>query len=339
MTTDLLCFFAFDDYKSMVLEKNRPDYAMETFYGETPVNILKRKNEILSIEGVKSVEAYRVGEKAFLWYEGIEDNEILKQYEKLLTMDLLVNHFSKYDGNFKDAPSWIGRAFYTKIYGIEPNSELFNSYKNSISVGNIDEELFAKGKEIILMVPLYYYEDNVDEKRFSDAKRILDATDEDNRMSWLFEQTDSLRLSYSSRYKDYYYKLGDIKPGDTVYLSADREELGRDTYESRYATKELKVGGIIYYFPEKQIWPFSNSIAPYAVIGSINCMESVYPNSKRGLGYLIPSQMKLAIQIRYPYRYGNTLMYIYTDSDTDYTLLNSKLMAYTNENNYTLYNY
>ena len=42
-------------------------------------------------------------------------------------------------------------------------------------------------------------------------------------MKWLFENSGAYDITYNIRYKDYYLKQDYIKPGDTIYLSADKE--------------------------------------------------------------------------------------------------------------------
>ncbi|MDR7855756.1 FtsX-like permease family protein [Tissierella sp.] len=339
LTTVLLCYLSFDNYRTTVLVKNRPDYAMEAFFGETSRQIWSLDKEILAIEGVESIESYKVGKQTFLWYEGIEKNEMLQTFDNLLPPRLLNSHFSFYNKELEDQPEWINNALYTKIYSIDPSGSLYKRYEAMLTEGTIDKTKFTKGEEVVLLIPMYLQGDsNIEAKPFEE-KKVLDATNEDNRMNWMFEQTGSYKTTYSSRYKNYYSRQKDIKPGDTIYLSADKEQVSGESLLSSYSSKEVVVGGIIYYFDKDEIWPFSNNVAPYAVIGSHNCMESIYPNSKFGMGYYSPSQMKTMIDIFYPYRYGRTLWYINTNSNVEDPVLDSKLLTFANRNSYTLYNY
>lgn len=339
LITVLLSYFSFDNYRTTVLVKNRPDYALETFFGEATRKMWSLEKELLAIEGVKSTESYKVGKQTFLWYEGIEENQMLQTFENLLPTRLRNSHFSFYNKELEDQPEWLSNAIYTKTYGIDTSGELFNRYESLLTEGSVDKDKFAKGEEVILLIPMYLPGDSSVGANPFDEKKVLDATNEDNRMNWMFEQTGSYKTTYSSRYKDYYNKQEDLKPEDIIHLSADKEEISGDSYISSFTTKEVKVAGIIYYFGEDEIWPFSNNNAPYVVIGSLNFMESIYPNSKMGMGWLSPSQMKDVVDIFYPTRYGRTLWYVNTNSKAKDPVLDSKLLAYANNNSYTLYNY
>ncbi|MFA5524607.1 MAG: FtsX-like permease family protein [Tissierellales bacterium] len=338
LTTILLSYLSFDNYKTTVLANNRPDYAMETFYGESTRTLSQAKEDLMNIDGVEHTEIYKVGKQTFLWYEGIEENKILNDFKQLLPGTLLPIHFSSYDKDLEGQPEWISNAFYTKVYGVDSDSELFNRYNSTLTEGSINKEAFEKGEEVILLIPLYLAENNNNKKIFSEAQ-VVAATNESDRMRWLFEQSGTSNITYNSRFNKYYYAQKDIKPGDTIYLSSDDEKIAGDNYAVSFTSKEVKVGGIIHYFPRQGMWPFTNNVTPYVVIGSINCMESIYPGSKFGLFQKTLSEMKSMVDSLYPTKHGRTLWYINTDSREQDTVLDSKLLAYANNNGYTLYNY
>lgn len=333
----LLSYFSFKDYLSIVFEKNRPDYVMETFYGEKILDIMSMGKELKLIDGVKSVESYKIGKQTFLWYEGIEENEMLQSFEKLLPTKYLQKHFSKYDTGLIEKPEWINNAFYTKTYGIDPKGELFNKYKTQITIGTLDDNGFAQGEEVILLVPLFI--PTKDEAKPISEVLLKNNTNEDNRMYWIFKHSDAFRTTYGQRYKDYYKINEDIKVGDIIKISMDKEDISISDDALTHRTKEVKVGGIIYYFSNQEIWPFSNSVAPYAVIGSMRFMESLYINSARGLGSHSLMSMKDTVDIFSPTAYGRTLIYIYTDLPSKDVVLDSRLLTYANNKFYSLYNY
>lgn len=339
LSTILLCYLSFDNYKTTVLFNKRPDYALETYYGETSRVIKEVEEELKAIDGIKHTEVYKAGNQTFLWYDGIEENILLQAYEQLLPQNLLAGHFSKYNNDLENQPEWIKNSFYTKTYGIDPESELFTRFSSAVTKGVVDKGRFSKGEEIILLVPMYISEDtNITEKSFSDEE-IIAATNENNRMNWLFEQSGDYKISYNSRYSKYYDAQEDVKPGDIIYLSSDDEKIIGDSYAVSYTSKEVKVGGIIHYFPKEGMWPFSNSIAPYVVISSINGMESIYPGSRFGLYPNTLEERKTAVDALFPTKFGRTLWYIDTDSREQDVVLDSKILAYANNNGYTVYNY
>lgn len=338
LTSVLLSYLSFNNYRNTVVAKKRPDYAMETFLGYAQRQLKLADEEIRALDGVKSTEIYKVGLNTFLWYEGIEDNKMLNNFEKLLPSSLLEEHFTSYNQALEEEPQWIKDAFFTKVYGINPEGELLHKYNSQLTKGSIDMESFKKGEEVILLVPLYNSKDTANLSPINEA-RTVESTNKDNRMSWLFSQTDSQDIGYGSRFKGYYEEIDDLKPGDNITLSVDKEEIIGDSYVSGFRTEEFKVAGIIYYFQDEQIWPFSNSNAPYVVVGSMNFMETMYPNSATGLRNRSLSTMKSMVGVLYPTKFGRTLWYISSDSATRDVVLESKLLSYANNNGYTLYNY
>ena len=339
LTTTLLCYISFDDYRNIVLFNKRPDYALETYYGDTSRGIKEVEENLKAIDGIKSTEVYKVGKQTFLWYDGIKENNLLKEYENLLPTKLLGVHFSSYNDKLKEQPEWISNAFYTRIYGIDPNSELFSRFSSSITKGAVDKEKFSKGEEIILLVPMYLSQNANDEGKSFSHDEVIAATNENSRMKWLFERSGAYEITYNSRYSKYYNMPDEIKPGDTIYLSSDDEKIVGDSYVTSFTTREFKVGGIIHYFPGEGLWPFSDNVAPYIVISSLNGMESVYPASKFGLYPHSLEERKGAVESLYPTKFGRTLWYLNTDSKEQDVVLDSKLLAYANSNGYTVYNY
>ncbi|HLS53356.1 MAG TPA: ABC transporter permease, partial [Tissierellaceae bacterium] len=337
-----LCYYSFDNYKKLVLKPGRPDYALETYYGESYRKLLEQKKELLNIDGVENAYAYKVGRELHFWYEDINNNEMLKDFDKLLPADLRKVYFTKHNSNLKkmEVEPFISDAFLSKIYGIDPDSDLFKKYESFLTRGNIDREKFNAGEEVIILSPMYIKgEKNSIDNINLNKNTILDLTNEDNRMSWIFENTGSYKLSYDKQDSNHYIKQDFLKVGDRIQLSSSKEEVTAQSYESSFVTKQFKVAGIIDYFPQGSQWPFYHSKANYIVISSIRAMEDIYPFTVRGLGNFEPASMKAAVDTIYPNRYGRTLWYIDTDSKKQDVVLDSKLLAYAHNNNYTIYNY
>ncbi|NLY45494.1 MAG: ABC transporter permease [Tissierella sp.] len=338
-TTILLCYLSFDNYREVVRSTNRPDYAMETYYGEMTIKLPKVQEELLQLEGIKKAEPYKVGRSTLLWYDGIGDNKFLNDFKELLPMNLGARHFTSYNNELVEQEPWIHNAFYTKYYGIDGNSEIFDRFESQLTVGRIDKEKFHKGDEVILLIPMYLEMDKEIKDVKISSEQLSVSTTDDNRMAWIFRNNGRYDLSYSNRYADYYRFPEEIKHGDTIYLSADEEKIEGDSRVTSYVTKEVQVGGIIHYFPEEGVWPFSNSMASYVVVGSYNGMESIYPNSRNGLLTKSLSEMKSITDTFYPNGYGRTIWYLDTDSQGVDRILDAKLLTFANENGYTLFNY
>lgn len=338
LTTLFLGFYSFKNYINTVVIKNRPDYAMEGFYGEMPKYIDAITQELNNINGVTKVRNYKVGKQLFLWYDGINENQVLNRFKERLPSNLLSKHFSEYNDTLIDEPEWIKNAFYTSLFGIDVEDPLYDEFMNAVTVGEINKEEFNKGNEVILFVPLTLEGSRIDDTKKYSKEELLSATNNDNRLNWLLERSETYHFSYNKAHKDYYKMDQEIQVGDTLHLSSDDEKIVNDARVISHTTKEVKVGGIIYYFEDEGIWPFSENPSPYTIVGSISGMEAVYPSSKLGLFRLTPDQMRQMVNSLYPYRYGRTIWYLDTNSD-EYAVLDSRLLAYANSLNFKLYNY
>lgn len=338
LTTVLLGFMSFENYINTVIVNNRPDYAIEAVYGEMQKKIGLVEDDLLTIDGVTKVDSYKYGIDTLFWYEGMENNNLMNSFKDLLPTKLISEHFFIEDMKHSDQPEWIRKAFYTKTYGIDTNSEVFSQYEKAVTVGSINKEKFDSGEEIILLVPMYLEGDTSTIKERYETYDIVTSANEDNRMEWILEDSDTYKLSFNKGYKDIGKMQTDIKVGDKIKLSSDDEKIVGANWVVSYTTKEVTVGSIIYYFPEEGIWPFSNTVSPYTVITSFNGLEKIYPNSKLGLFRISIEEMKSMTSSLFKVKYGRTLWFLETDSDEN-TVLDSKLLAYANNNGHNLYNY
>lgn len=334
----MLVFSSFSNYKSIVLEKDRPSFAMETFYGESTKELKKMEAALMEIKEVKNIESYKVGKETMLWYQGIEDNKILNDFEKILPLDFKKNYFAKYNTDLDHFGEEINQAFYTKIYAIDPESCLFNQYSSMLEEGSIDKEKFKSGEEIILLTPMYAEGEKNDKKAIS-KNSLVQNTNEDNRMNYVFKDRGLYDMTYDKRFSGYYKSQDYIKVGDALSLSSNIEEIQGDSYTDLFNSRDVKVAGIINSLPKDGKWPFSNSTANYVVISSIDGMEKLYTNSRSSLRYLELDQLRELVSTLYPTRYGRTILYLHTDSNRTDPVLNSKLLSFAHERGYTLYNY
>nr|WP_300005169.1 ABC transporter permease [Tissierella sp.] len=334
----MLVFTSFNDYKKVVVEKDRPSFAMETFYGESAKELKNIEEFLRDIKEVTGVESYKVGKETMLWYDGIEDNQILNDFESLLPLDFKKNYFAKYNSELEGEIEAVKNSFYTKIYGIETDSELFNEYKSMLDSGSIDLEKFKNGEEVIILSPMYLQGQGHNKKDLS-KNTLIQNTNEDNRMNYVFKNSDLYDMTYEKRFSDYYSSQEEIGVGDIIRLSANAEEIQGMAYVDIFNTAEVKVAGIINSLPKGGKWPFSNNKANYVILSSIEGMENLYSNSRSSLRYLEVDQLRDLVKTIYPTRYGRTIIYIDTNSNHSDPLLNSKLLSFAHERGYTLYNY
>ena len=136
-------------------------------------------------------------------------------------------------------------------------------------------------------------------------------------MEVLLRNSNKYKLTYDFRYGDLYSKDETLSVGDTIYLTIPTEDMAGELPTNDVRFIETKVAGIIYYFPEKGIWPFGDTVENPVVIGSYNFLGKAYPATIFGKGYLTIEDLDYLIASLYPHKYGKTYAYIYIDKDAN----------------------
>ncbi|WP_033165855.1 ABC transporter permease [Clostridium sp. KNHs205] len=340
-----LSYNAWQRYNNSVIETGRPDYTLKAIYGENQNKLPEIEQELKSIKGVKAVESYKYGKNLLFWYEGIEKDPLLTAFEELLPDKLKQEHFSRYVNGRSGQPEYISSAYYSYYYGIDTKAEYAQSIFHAVQEGTIDMEKFKSGEEVILLLPLVkegevqVTEDTGADSGMAGYNRIKAAVGVDKRFQWVLEENNAYYISTDRKYKQLYDKAASLKAGDKIYLSTDKEIIDEAGRVTGFRTTEVTIGGIIYYFPEKGIWPFSNLNGSYTVIGSMDGMETLYPNSKMGLFRIGIEQMTEMVKVLYPSSYGRTLWNITASDKDNQEVLDAALLTFANKYGFTLYNY
>lgn len=338
-----LSYNAFQRYRDSVIDTGRPDYTMKAIYGENQKVLLKIEAELKGIKGVKEVTDYKYGKNLFFWYKGMDKDLLLNSFEAMLPDKLKAEHFATYVPDIRDQPEYITNAYFSYYYGIDTNAEASKSIFQAVEEGKVDIEKFKKGEEVILLVPLYKKAaaagKSAEGSGMAGYEKVKDAVGIDKRFHWLLEENKAFYTSLDRRYKELYDSYNTLKPGDTLYLSADKEKMSEAGKIPGYNMTQVKLGGIIRYFPGDGVWPFSNLVPGYTVIGSMDGMEKLYPNSKLGLFRVSTEQMTEMVKVLYPSSYGRTLWNIRAEDKENQEVLDAKLLAFANKYGFTLYNY
>jgi len=332
-----LASYSFRNYNAAVVSVNRPSYSMEAVYGESQKYMKEISEELKEIDGVVDTEVFKVGRKLYVWYEGIQENELLYIFKKALPNSLQNEYFSSTNQELKEEAEYINNAFYSEYYAVNSDSELYKQISNSVQNGEVNKESFEKGDEVIVLMPLFKKDSTIQKRKLSYSEITTAVLQQ--RMQLVLEKGAGLRTSLDRRYKDTYDIQDTLKPGDTLYLSADEEKVVGEIMVVSQTSKKVTVGGILYYFPEEGIWPFSGNVNSYTVIGSVTGMESLYAKSRLGLFRLTIEQMKEMVAALYPNSYGRTLWNIETGTVENPEVLDAALLSYANNRGFTLYNY
>jgi len=340
-----LSFLFFGGYINNILITGKPSFAFEVNHGLPRDKILDFTRDISSIEGVTDVEVYKVGERAYLWYEGIEENVIYKKFREILPTYLVSEHFGFLNTdyvNLDENNEYLVRdSIVTNIYGIDVNSNVYKKFENSITKGSLNKERFEAGEEVILMLPIYNeIAKNMDGISKDYEQGILSATEQKNRVKTLLEYKNVCDISYDFRHRKYYLQDNSIKVGDTIHLTIPTEDTINNILVNDVAFNSTKVGAIIYYFPEIGIWPFADTIENPVVIGSYNLTEKLYPKSALGKGRMDSAAFLHRITHLTPTRYGKTWIYVHTTNSKSFdSLLLTSLQKRARDNEFKLHNY
>jgi len=340
-----MCYMSFEDYFTTVAIPNRPDYTLEIPYGVNEIYITRYSKLIKRIPGIKNVEGYRRGEYLHLYSDNLEQDETIDAFYKLIPDYLAKEHFAPEFGDGKvTAVSYgdpsVDKAFLVNMYGVKIDSDFGKSIIGSITEGSVDKEAFEQGREVILLMPMYKKgkADISSLKSFEDVNLINDMS-KYARMKWLLEKEGAYGLSLSRRYRDTYEKNETIKVGDTIIISADEEVQVGDNIVSEYTPREVKVAGIISYFPGNSVWPFYDTSESYAVIASSQLFENVYKSASGAVYTRQDSAYIEMVTSLFKSKFGKTVFNIYGDSTADRVNTDIQMIEFAADLNARLYSY
>lgn len=344
-----LCFIFFGDYIDKVIVKDRPSYGLELDYGMKSADIPQFVEELKDIDGVSRVELYKAGERAYFWYEGIEDNPLFSTFKEVLPMETREKHFGINDLGYSNLHGkntiLVKDGIVSNVYGIDVEDFLYNRFEKAIDIGLLDKEKFASGEEVIVMMPIYKEIDSNDNSPKEPIEDIILNTNPKNRIGRLLKNNNLFNITYDFRYKHRYIYDDTLKAGDTIHIMVP-EDIGQTKivsnkiYKTRnIAFNEAIVSGIIYYFPEKGIWPFADTIENPVIIGSYRFVEKLYPSIRYGLGRLSVENVRDLVKRAYPTKFGKTWVYVYAGKNIDDVKMNVELKRMAREKSFKLVNY
>lgn len=339
-----LSFLAFEDYIDTVIVTSKPDYGFEFDWGMRNREIPEFLSELNSINGVKKIDIYKAGEHAFLWYNGIENNEVLSTFKQILPAHLTDKHFGENSIDYvninEDNIHLIRDSVVVNSYSINSEDDIFNRLKKSITAGDIDIVKFNKGEEVILLMPQFYpYHRDNSEISVIEDNSIIENTDKKTRMEQLLNYSKTYNINYDFRNSEYYLKDNSISVGDKINVTIPTESMVGDSKTNEVAFHEVTVGGIINYFPEVGIWPFSGTVETPVIIGSYNFITDLYPTTISGKGNLSTENLKYLIQSLTPTKYGKTWAYVDIDKKADDVQVQVELQRLAIEKESRLTNY
>ena len=343
-----LSFLFFKDYHDKERYENIPDYVIRINQGVSPTYMSSVINEIEKIPGVESVNALKKAERLYISFENMELSESLSSLKTILPESALYEHFG---GKRESRPGFakgnqltVGLeaepmtegTYIADLYGVDMGSAIYKQLKNAVTAGNVNESRFKAGEEAILLVPLYLKGLNYNDPPQNvhvPAKLI-----KEERMRALLEGYDVLSISTDKRNSGYYKTEDAIKPGESIGITVSHESIVNENLIYKYAEHDITVGGIIYFFPDKAVWPFSQYREGYTLIGSRELVDRVYPMAKGNRENDRAFDTGSVREHMFPAIFGQTLFSVYGDTQASREQTDLGLLSLCKKNGYTFYN-
>lgn len=324
-----ISFIFFQEYIDKVILTNQPDYELELDYALRNTDLPDFTEDIEAIKGIEDYQTLNFARDALLWYRGINDNQVLSKYKEIVPTYMLEENFGDPEAELDEKEvnvSIIRDAVKTNVYGVSIEDEIFNEFKSSLDEGQIREEDFKKGKEVVVMMPLYNINEDVAPEFTSKDFNFVESTPKDKRINSVFNYKDIGDITYDFRKQNYYERDKSLSVGENISLSIPVEMYSQVETEDDLVYHNSKVAGIIYYFPGQGIWPFSSTSEYPVVVGSKKFLETLYPASRIGFYNLNIHDVRDMIKSgSTPTMYGRTYVNIYTDKDEDSVVLDTNI--------------
>lgn len=315
-----LIYLSFQEYREQVLATDMPDFELSRGYQQSNQIDKELSRELSQIGRIVRDEQITRGEKAFLWYDAIADNELLNYWLAMLPEELRYDYYStEVDHVLPEDELYLTKqAMVVDLFGIDPVSQLGQRLLNMLPA-DFDRPMFEQGKSIILLSPGYQLLGPPSPVSLNTAGRL----GRPERMKGVFNITRSGYLSYDPRRSaamEHEASFRDISQIDLTVPTGRRRTVDQvpDHTVTRY---QFPVGAVIHHLPEQGMWPLSGSLQNPVILVSKNLMEQIYPHrmhQRSGFQYSIYSLARRSD------RYATTIKHIYLPRPTQTEALEVK---------------
>ena len=258
LITTLCIFIGFrfmTPYRETVQRDKRPDYFLQLPFSASDRQLPEYLEELEALGVCEGIEVQRTASDAVLSKNSAESFLLERAFGD--DLKIITDSFG--------APDFEG--YPIELYAISSESESFKKFNSSATVGTLDKEAFESGKEVLIMIPLY--KDNGKGKEFAEGT------------GWERVSSSGIDTTFYEEYKHIYKKDDGISLGDRITIGAQTRYVGGTKYDYKIITETVKVGAIVYYFPDEGIWPISGSDEGYQIICSSKFAGRILPNSMR----------------------------------------------------------
>lgn len=350
-----LGYLAFGTYRETVVEENRPSYVLSALHGYNEHDLKEMEEWIETDNQEAKASVYHKLNKVCLTYDNIENSPLISAFKEYLPEERYeefigcepsgVEAMRGVDGDL----TYVLGSLQTSLYTVDTPGEVYEQIKDSLTVGEIDENSFMQGASVVLAIPLY--QEGTAGKTEKD-EIIPDSVTDDEMFGYVLSELGGYALSYDKKdYKDYKMDTS-IKPGDMLYLSKKEEIVAESQPPVCYYTYGVEVAGIIYYTPGEKTYPFFKDNNGFFVIGSNGLLSAISPWAlsnpiEEGAQFAGAEEQFLYTLTQCPTKYGETYLNITTEDGANAVESASKYvqagknwgMDFTNynEENWNLY--
>ncbi|MEG1559556.1 MAG: FtsX-like permease family protein [Clostridia bacterium] len=353
-----LCFSSFSNYNATVIKSNKPSYSFGSFYAMADRFAEENSDLILSsADEITSVEALTLGKMVYMRYDnmmGENGSPILNAFYKSVPDSMFSEYFTEFHAGVagelnkafqkdikvksKNEVAIEDISYKTTFYGISKDGDLFSRLNAAITEGSINPVEFSSGNEVIVLIPMYKPGRNILAETTRD-ETFFDNLDHDSKIKSILNDADIMDITLDADKSGFYENDSSLVVGNMIDLYAETQDVKEEGMLCTTKGGSVRVGAIIRYFPDENIWPFSGNTAPYTVIGSHNSLYRVYPKSCIRFEKGQISSMKRMIDTYYPYCYGETMFNVYAKNTADRNNTDLPLLNVAKENGFTLINY
>lgn len=313
-----LGFHAFSDYRREVLDKGRPDYVLSAPYGMNPRVVQEHLNSLMTeVDSLEAVQPWLRGE-----HVGLQVNHLVAGASPILTR--LYQEPGEAFGlpprgggpiqeeaeqEAPAEPPELPLLYFTTLWALEADSPALAEIVNQLDAGSFDAEAFAKGEELILLLPRHH------------------------------EGTQGLQLSARPQDAGFYLEDGGIAPGDELTFFTQKVEIVMDNKQSSLVVSKARVGGIIRDVALPFTWPLSDETGSHILVGSPRLLTKVYPQASSRMTAQQARWFRLSVATFYPYNYGMTFFFAKAGPGADRESGDVAMLNYAREMGLDLKNY
>ncbi|MBE6882876.1 MAG: FtsX-like permease family protein, partial [Ruminococcaceae bacterium] len=258
LITTLCVFIGFrfmTPYRETVQRNSRPDYFLQLPFSASDRQLPEYIAELEALGVCEDIEVQRTASDAVLSKDSV--NSVLLERAYGDNLKIVTDSYG--------ADDFVG--YPIELYAVSSESESFEKFNSAATIGTLDKEAFDAGKEVLVLVPLY--KDN------GKGKETAEGT------GWERVSSSGIDTTFYEEYRHIYEKDDALSVGKYITIGAQTRYIGGMSYTYKIITEKVKVGAIIYYFPDEGIWPISGSEEGYQIVCSSKLAGHILPNSIR----------------------------------------------------------